>query len=151
MERRIMKTLTHKSRRFASNADIPKTYRELCQLYLPRPIHNDAEDAEATAMMNALAVFTRLNAEQRDYLDVLTEFVDEFDKGKKVRWPKISGLDALKHLLEEHEMSAADLSRMLHTSRNLGAMILRGERKLTLNHVRTLARHFGVSADVFLT
>jgi HTH-type transcriptional regulator/antitoxin HigA len=77
--------------------------------------------------------------------------VDEFDKGKEVRWPKISGLDALKHLLEEHEMSAADLSRMLHTSRNLGAMILRGERKLTLNHVRTLARHFGVSADVFLT
>jgi antitoxin component HigA of HigAB toxin-antitoxin module len=30
-------------------------------------------------------------------------------------------------------------------------MILRGERTLTLNHVRTLARHFGVSADVFLT
>jgi HTH-type transcriptional regulator/antitoxin HigA len=146
-----MKTLTHKPWRFASNAAIPKAYRELCQLYLPRPIHNDAEDAEATAMMNALAVFTRLNAEQRDYLDVLTEFVDEFDKGKKVRWPEISGLDALKHLLEEHEMSAADLSRILHTSRNLGAMILRGERKLTLNHVRTLARHFGVSADVFLT
>ena len=34
-------------------------------------------------MMNALAVFTRLNAEQQDYLDVLTEFVDEYDKGKK--------------------------------------------------------------------
>ncbi|MGA2863874.1 MAG: helix-turn-helix domain-containing protein [Verrucomicrobiota bacterium] len=146
-----MRTLTHKTRRFASNADIPKTYRELCQLYLPRPIHDDAEDAEATAMMNALAVFTRLNAEQRDYLDVLTEFVDEFDKRKKVRWPKISGLDALKHLLEERGMSAADLSRILDTSRNLGAMILRGERKLTLNHVRTLARHFGVSADVFLS
>ena len=146
-----MKTLTHKPRRFASNADIPKTYRELCQLYLPRPIHDNVEDAEATAMMNALAVFTRLNAEQRDYFNVLTEFVDEFDKGKKVRWPKISGLDALKHLLEERGMSAADLSRILDTSRNLGAMILRGERKLTLNHVRTLARHFGVSADVFLT
>jgi antitoxin component HigA of HigAB toxin-antitoxin module len=60
-------------------------------------------------------------------------------------------LDALKHLLEERGMSAADLSRILDTSRNLGAMILRGERKLTLNHVRTLARHFGVSADVFLS
>src|ERR1700693_3784062 len=102
VEKRIMKTLTPKTRRFACYADIPRTYRELCELYLPRPIHNDAEDAEATAMMNALAVFTRLNAEQRDYLDVLTEFVDEFDKGKKVRWPKTSGLDALKHLLEEH-------------------------------------------------
>ena len=144
------KTLTHKTRRFGGYADIPKTYRELCRLYLPRPIHDEAEDAEATAMMNALAVFTRLNAEQRDYLDVLTEFVDEFDKGRKTRWPKVSGLDALKYLLEERGMSAADLSRILESSRNLGAMILRGERKMTLSHVRTLSKYFGVSADLFL-
>ncbi len=145
-----MKTLTPIIRRFANYADIPKTYCELCNLYLPRPIHDNAEDAEATAMMNALAVFTRLNAEQRDYLYVLTEFVDEFDKRKKVCWPKISGLDMLKFLLEERDMNAADLSRILNTSRNLGAMILRGERKLTLKHVRTLAEHFRVSADLFL-
>jgi antitoxin component HigA of HigAB toxin-antitoxin module len=146
-----MKTLTHQqTRHFASHADIPKTYRELCQAYLPRPIHDDAQDEEATAMMNALAVFNRLNAEQRDYLDVLTEFVDEYDKGKKIRWPKVSGLDALKYLLEENGMNAADLSRILGTSRNLGAMILRGERQLTLAHVRTLAKRFRVSADLFL-
>ena len=48
-------------------------------------------------------------------------------------------------------MSAADLARLLDVHRTLGAMILRGERKLTLNHVRTLARHFAVSADVFLS
>ena len=146
-----MKTLTNRPRRFSGNADIPKTYRELCLLYLPRPIHDETEDAEATAMMNALAVFTRLNAEQRDYLDVLTEFVDEFDKGRKIRWPKTSGLDMLKHILEANGMTAADLARLLKVHRTLGAMILRGERKLTLNHVRTLARHFGVSADMFLS
>ncbi len=151
MEKRIMKTLTHKTRPFATYVAIPKTYRELCQLYLPRPIHDDAEDTEATYIMNALAVFTRLNAEQQDYLDVLTEFVDEFDKSKKVEWPKVTALDMLEHLMEQKGMSAADLSRVLHTSRNLGAMILRGERKLTLKHVRTLARHFRVSADLFVT
>ena len=145
-----MKTLTHQARRFTSNADIPKTYRGLCELYLPRPIHDDAQDEEATAMMNALAVFNRLNTEQQDYLDVLTELVDEYDKSKKIRLPKISGLDSLKYLLEEHGMSAADLSRILGTSRNLGAMILRGERRLTLAHVRTLAKRFRVSADLFL-
>jgi HTH-type transcriptional regulator/antitoxin HigA len=145
-----MKTLMHRTRRFASRADIPKTYRGLCELYLPRPIHNDAQDEEATTMMNALVGFPRFNAEQQDYLDVLTEFVDEYDQGKKIRWPKISGLDTLKCLLEENGMSAADLSRILGTSRNLGAMILRGERQLTLAHVRTLAKHFSVSADLFL-
>ena len=146
-----MKTTTPKPRRFAGLADIPKTYRELCQLYLQRPIHHEAENAEAISMMNTLAVFSRLNAEQRYYLDVLTEFVDDFDKGKKIRLPKISGLDVLKQLMEEHGMIAADLARLLAVHRSLGAMILRGERKLTLNHVRTLARHFGVSADLFLS
>jgi antitoxin component HigA of HigAB toxin-antitoxin module len=76
--------------------------------------------------------------------------VDEYDKGKKIRWPKVSGLDALKYLLEENAMNAADLSRILDTSRNLGGMILRGERQLTLDHVRTLAKRFSVSADLFL-
>ena len=146
-----MKTLTQQqTRHFASHADIPKTYRELCQTYLPRPIHDDAQDEEATAMMNALAVFTKLNAEQRDYFEVLTEFVDEYDQGRKVCRPKVSGLDTLKFLLEQHDLSAADLSRILGASRNLGAMILRGERRLTLAHVRTLAGHFSVSADLFL-
>lgn len=145
-----MKTVTQHHPRFASNADIPKTYRELCQLYLPRPIHDDAEDEAATAMMNALAVFTRLNVEQRDYLDVLTEFVDEYDQSKKIPIPEASGLDMLKYLLEENDMSAADLSRLLGVHRTLGGMILRGERKLTLAHVRTLAKRFRVSADLFL-
>ncbi len=145
-----MKTTTPKQRRFASYADVPKTYRELCQLYLPRPIHDASEDATATEMMNALAVFSRLNAEQRDYLDVLTEFVDAHDKAKPARWPKVKGLDVLKHLMAEHSMSGADLSRVLGGSRNLGTMILRGDRNLTVSHIRGLAAHFKVSPELFV-
>ena len=145
-----MKTLTGTTRRFSSCADVPKTYRELCALYLPRPIHDASEDQAATEMMNALSVFPRLNAEQRDYLDVLTEFVDAYDKAKPVRWPKVKGVDILKHLLAEHGLNGADLSRILDGSRNLGAMILRGERQLTLSHVRKLAAHFKVSPELFI-
>ena len=47
-------------------------------------------------------------------------------------------------------MSPADLSRVLGESRNLGAMILRGDRNLTLAHVSKLAKHFNVSAQVFI-
>ena len=145
-----MKTTLRKPRRFASYADIPKTYRELCALYPPRPIHDANEDAAATEMMNALAVFGRLNAEQRDYLDALTEFVDAYDKAKPVRWPEVTGRDILKQLLNEHALAGADLSRILGGSRNLGAMILRGDRNLTLDHVRKLAAHFKVSPELFI-
>ena len=84
-----------------------------------------------------------------DYFYLLCSLIEDYD-AKNVKWPKVTGVDILKHLLSEQGLAAADLSRLLGGSRNLGAMILRGERRLTLNHVRTLARHFGVSADVFL-
>jgi HTH-type transcriptional regulator/antitoxin HigA len=150
MERRIMKTAAHKTRPFATYANVPKTYQELCELYLPRPIHDATEDQAATEMMNLLSVFPRLNADQQDYLNALTEFVDAFNRAKPARWPKVHGTDVLKHLLKEHELSGADLSRILGGSRNLGAMILRGERNLTLAHIRKLAAYFKVSAELFL-
>ena len=65
-------------------------------------------------------------------------------------WPEVSGLDALKHLMEEHKMTGADLSRILSGSRNLGAMILRGDLNLTLAHVRKLAAHFKVNPELFV-
>jgi antitoxin component HigA of HigAB toxin-antitoxin module len=65
--------------------------------------------------------------------------------------PKVSGLDALQHLLDAHGMNAADLARLLGVHRTLGGMILRGERQLTLARVRTLAKHFSGSADLFLS
>lgn len=145
-----MKSGTCATRCFASYAVVPKTYRELCQLYLPRPIHDNTADAAATEMMNALAVFPRLSPEQQDYLDALTEFVDAHDKAKRVRWPKIKGRHVLKYLMVEHGLSGADLSRILGGSRNLGAMILRGNRNLTLAHVRKLAAHFRVSPELFI-
>jgi len=54
-----------------------------------------------------------------------------------VKWPKVTGLDMLKHLLAEHDLGRRILSRLLAAAANLGAMILRGERNLT--HSRTSA------------
>ena len=76
--------------------------------------------------------------------------MDACDKAKPVNWPKIKGLDVLKHLMTEHDRSGADLSRILGGSRNLGAMILRGDRNLTVAHIRKLAAHFKVSPELFI-
>jgi antitoxin component HigA of HigAB toxin-antitoxin module len=53
-------------------------------------------------------------------------------------------------LLDESGMSAADLSRLLGGSRNLGAMILRGDRNLTVAHIRKQADQFRVSPELFI-
>ena len=130
--------------------DLPKDYTSLCRVFLPRPVRDAVDYANVVEVTDAMVLwheeFTR---DQTDYFDLLCSLLEEYD-AKTVKWPKVTGLDMLKHLMQERGMSAADLSRLLGGSRNLGAMILRGEPKLTLNHVRTLAKHFRVSADLFL-
>ncbi len=87
--------------------------------------------------------------DQADYFDLLCSLMGEYD-AENVSWPKVQGVEVLKDLLGEHGLTAADLSRLLGGSRNLGAMILRGERNLTLPHIRKLAAHFRVGAELFV-
>jgi HTH-type transcriptional regulator / antitoxin HigA len=128
---------------------LPKGYAGLCQVLTPRPIHDKAELQNVLEITDEMAGHT-LTPGQEDYFDLLCRLIEDYEK-EHVAAPKVSGLEALQHLLDAQSMGAADLARLLDVHRTLGAMILRGERKLTLNHVRTLARHFGVSADLFLS
>jgi len=131
-------------------ADLPKDYTGLCRVFLPRPIHDAVDYANVAEVADAMALwqndFTR---DQADYFDLLCTLIEEYD-AENVKWPRVKGVDVLKHLLSEHNLAAADLSRILGGSRNLGAMILRGDRNLTLAHVRKLAAHFKVGAELFV-
>lgn len=129
---------------------LPKDYASLCRVFLPRPIHDMVDYANVVEVADAMVLWQDdFTGDQKDYFELLCSLLEEFD-AKNVTWPKVSCVSMLKHLLSEQNLTAADLSRLLGGSRNLGAMILRGERKLTLNHVRILARRFAVSADLFL-
>ena len=88
-------------------------------------------------------------ADQRDYFDLLSSLIEEYD-AEHVKWPKLKGWEIVQHLLDEHGLSAADLSRILGGSRNFGAMILRGDRTLTLAHIRKLAAYFKVGPELFI-
>jgi HTH-type transcriptional regulator/antitoxin HigA len=140
-----MKT-THARLQFAG---LPLDYAGLCGLLMPRRIHDKVDLANVTEITDALAGH-KLSADQEDYFDLLCGLIEAYER-EHVPAPKVGGLEALRHLLAEHGMKAADLSRLLGTHRTLGAMILRGDRKLTLEHVRVLAKHFRVSADLFLS
>ena len=130
---------------------LPKDYARLCRVFTPRPIHDKVDFENVTGITDAMAGH-KLTPDQEDYFDLLCRLIEDYEKeNARLDPPKVTALDALQHLLDAHDLSAADLARLLDVHRTLGAMILRDERKLTLDHVRTLARHFGVSADVFLS
>jgi HTH-type transcriptional regulator/antitoxin HigA len=131
-------------------ADLPKDYTSLCRVFLPRPIHDAVDYANVSEVADAMVLWQDdFSRDQADYFDLLCTLIEEYD-AENVKWPKVRGVDVLKHLLDEHSLAAADLSRILGGSRNLGAMILRGDRNLTLAHVRKLAAHFKVSPELFV-
>ena len=130
---------------------LPKDYAGLCRTLTPRPIHDQAELENVTEITDAMAGH-ELTPDQEDYFDLLCRLIEDYDKEHaQLDTPKVTALDALQHLLDANDMNAADLARLLDVHRTLGGMILRGERQLTLAHVRTLTKHFNVSADLFLS
>ena len=131
-------------------ARLPKDYAGLCRLCLPRPLRDKVDYENVSDITDAMAGHD-LTPDQEDYFDLLCRLIEDYQKQHaQLATRKVSGLDALQHLMAENGLGAADLSRLLGVHRTLGAMILRGERKLTLNHVKILARRFAVSADLFL-
>jgi HTH-type transcriptional regulator / antitoxin HigA len=130
--------------------DIPKTYSRLLAIHPLRPIHNNAELDHATAIVDRMAGHD-LNVDQADYLDVLSTLVEAYENAHHpLDDPAISGLDALRALLDDHGMDAADLARLLGVHRSMGAKLLKGERALTTRHLKILSERFKVSADLFL-
>lgn len=142
-----MKTKSKTRLRFA---DMPKDYAALCRLHLPRPIHDKAEYGNTVEIADVFAGFEReMNTAQADYFDLLCSLIEAWDK-EHVAWRKVGGLEILRHLVEEHSLSGADLSRILGASRMLGPMILRGDRAITADHARVLGAHFSLPAGVFI-
>lgn len=140
-----MKTVTR-----LNFAGVPQDYAGLCRMLTPRPIHDKVDYENVTEITDAMAGH-KLTADQEDYFDLLCQLIENYEKEHaQLDAPKVTGLEMLQHLLEANDMSAADLARLLGVHRTLGAMILRGERQLTLAHVQKLSSHFGVSADLFL-
>lgn len=130
-------------------ASMPKTYRELCGLHLPRKIHDEAELEATQEIIDALAVLPTRTADQDDYLETLAELVEAYEE-QSVKFTQRPGLETLKFLLAANNLSASDLSRLLGTDISLGYRILDGERNLTTRHIKRLAQHFHVGPEVFL-
>src|SRR5687767_4779447 len=101
---------------------LPRNYQGLCQLLLPRPIRDDADYDNVTEIADAMVLRREdFSQDQADYFELLCSLLEEYD-ARVVKWPKVRGVNALKHLLQEQSMGAADLSRLLKGSRNLGGM-----------------------------
>lgn len=129
-------------------AKIPKTYAELMARHLIRPIHDQVDAANAAEMIDLLAGHA-LNAEQSDYLDLLS---DLYEKWENAQFPlaHAQGAELLRLVLAERNEGAGDLARLLGIDPSLAYRILRGERQLTAVQIRKAADAYGLNPAALL-
>ena len=139
---------TTKRRRAVS---LPTTFEGLVGELMPCAIHDKVAYLNAMEMVQALARVPELSAGQHKYLDTLFTLIEPYEKEHyRVNPAHVTPVEMLKSFMNDHDMSGADLARLLGVSPSTASLILKGKRNLTVNHIRKLAERFRVSADVFL-
>jgi HTH-type transcriptional regulator/antitoxin HigA len=129
----------------------PTTFDALIGELMPTAIHDRVAYGNAMEMVRRLAFVPRLNADQTRYLDTLCVLVAAYEKQHRtIGKAKLKPLEVLQEFVAEHRMKVRELGALLGVSGSAASMILKGDRALTLDHVRKLAVRFKVSTSLFV-
>ncbi len=140
---------TTKSPTPATTAVLPTRYADLVALHMPRPIHDRVAYDNTVEMIDALSGH-KLNADQEDYLELLSQLVETYEAAHLTPYPKVKGTDALKFLLAENQLTGDDLAKLFSVDRSTAYKILKGTRNLTTEHIRKLCERFAIGPEVLM-
>jgi HTH-type transcriptional regulator/antitoxin HigA len=115
-----------------------------------RPIRSEAELDRAITMIDALLDQANRNADEEDYLDVLSDLVEKYED-EHDPMPPVSGSEMLRFLIESQGTTQAKVAAETHIAESTISAVLAGKRELNRKHIEVLARHFHVSPAVFLS
>jgi HTH-type transcriptional regulator / antitoxin HigA len=123
-------------------------YLALLARYPPRPIRTDAEHRRAIAVINGLLDRSALTLDEEDYLDVLGLLVADYEDSI-YEHPDFTPDNRLRHLMEEHTLTQAELARRTGIAVTSLSDIVNGKRRISPRFRAKLAECFGVSASFF--
>ena len=129
-------------------SDSMEEYWRLSHAFPLAPIRDDAHLEQALAMIDRLTDHAWPDIGAQTYLGALADLVYVYEQ-QHVTWPPVTGVDVVRHLMEEHHLSQADLAP-LFGGRSVISAVLSGKRRLNLTHIARLAARFGLPADVFI-
>ncbi|MBM3263053.1 MAG: hypothetical protein FJY97_06455 [candidate division Zixibacteria bacterium] len=93
---------------------LPDTFDALNALQQLRPIRDEADYEQVARLADGLAVLNQRSRDQEDYLETLNELISKYDETHYTRnLSHITSLDALKYLMECHDMALDQLARIL--------------------------------------
>ena len=135
----------------AGKKKLPGRFEDLVRIMPPQAITDDIHYNNTVEMIDRLMANGKMTKGQTLYLETLVQLVQAYEATyHAINTTGISGLDSLKHLLDENGMNASDLARLLGVHVSMGSKILKGDRSLTVDHLKILSARFKVSPDIFI-
>ena len=115
--------------------------------HVPR---NEAEYEKLLIFVDELMDWTRQHKDDRatSLLSLIASNIETYEN-KRYLSKKVSPIETLKFFMDEHGLGQDDLPVI--GSQSLVSKILNGERQLTLEHIHSLSKRFGVSPAVFFS
>jgi HTH-type transcriptional regulator / antitoxin HigA len=112
-------------------------------------IRNEKEYSTAVKHLNELLDEIGTNEKHPLYtlLDTLGTLIYVYEE-EHYPIPNVSGVDVLRFLMDEHELTQSDLPEV--GSQGVVSEILNGKRELNVRQIRVLAERFNVSVAVFV-
>jgi HTH-type transcriptional regulator/antitoxin HigA len=130
---------------------LPRRFEDLVEMMPPQAIGDDVDYDNTLGVIDRLMAGGKLTKGQALYLETLVQLVEAYESRRHaIDTADISGIDCLKHLLDQNGMNASDLARLLGVHPSMGSKILKGERSLTVDHLRKLSQRFKVSPELFM-
>ncbi len=123
-------------------------YLELVFQLPLRPIRSDKELNAAVKMVDSLLDRKDLASEEKDYLEVLSDLIEQYESDAHPIAP-VSDVEMLRHLIEAKGVSQTEVSKATGIADSTISEVLKGKRSLNRGHIGKLARYFNVSPDVF--
>ncbi|MEH1851581.1 MAG: transcriptional regulator [Nostoc sp.] len=123
------------------------SYTELLTYFPPRLIKHEEDLEKTQAVVDSLLDKGELTESEEDYLNLLGILIYEYES-KQDLVPDIYGVELLKVLIAELNLKQKDLVPIFKTE-SIVSDVLKGKRKLTVEHIQKLAEFFNLSAAVF--
>ena len=130
------------------NHTVEEEYLALVRAFPLLSIRDEEHLTEALAVIDRLTDKLHRSAAEDAYLYALTDLVETYENAH-IEIPPVSGVEALRYLMEENQLTQADLAPLFGAP-SVISEVLSGKRQLALSHITKLAAYFGLPADIFL-
>jgi HTH-type transcriptional regulator/antitoxin HigA len=125
-------------------------YEQLLIAHKPSAIRTSGENDRALRALSEIlsAGEENLNDAERKFVELLSTLIADFERSA-YRFPRATPADILRELMRARAMRPRDLWDVFG-SKGVTSEVLRGKRGISKERAKTLARLFGVSADLFI-